>query len=468
MMPLDLAEVCRVTGGTPAGPADPDAIVTGPVVIDSRLVVPGALFVAVRGERADGHDFAAAAVAAGAVAVLAERDVGVPAVLVGDTQAALGRLAHAVLDRVPGCTVVGVTGSSGKTSTKDLLAQVLEAVGPTVAPSESFNNELGLPLTVLRIDADTRVLVCEYGARGRGHIRALCEIARPDIAVVLNVGSAHLGEFGTRDDIAVAKGELVEALPSSGVAVLNADDARVAAMAARTEARTMTFGAASTADVRVVGLTVDDLARPRFTIETAQGAAPVTLQVHGRHHAFNAAAAAAAGLAAGLDLATVVAGLERASARSAHRMALVERSDGLLVIDDAYNANPESVRAAIDAMVVLAGGRRTWAVLGEMRELGPDAEQMHVEVGRYAAEAGVDEVLAVGRAARVVDGAASVAGWPGRARGVAAVEAAGELLLQEISGSDVVLLKASNTIQLWTLVPALSAGVAAAARGGRP
>ena len=248
MIPLTLAEIAALTGGSLA-PAEAAArTVTGPVIIDSRRVTDGALFAALPGERADGHDYAPAAVAAGAAGVLASRPVpGAPAVVVPDVTVALGALAKGVLGRLPAATVTGITGSSGKTSTKDLAAQVVEHLGPTIAPEDSFNNEIGLPLTVLRAGAATRFLVLEMSARGIGHIAALCDIAPPRIGAVLNVGRAHAGEFGSLDAVAKAKGELPEALPADGVAVLNADDPRVLAMAARTAARVVTFGVRDTA-----------------------------------------------------------------------------------------------------------------------------------------------------------------------------------------------------------------------------
>ena len=230
VIPLSLAQIAEITGATLDRAPDPHALVTGPVVIDSREAKPGGLFAALPGERVDGHDFAGAAVAAGAVAVLASRPVGVPALVVPDVQAALALLARAVIDRLPGLTIAGITGSSGKTTTKDLLAQVAERLGPTVAPAGSFNNELGHPLTVLRADERTRYLVLELGARGRGHIARLCAIAPPRLGAVLNVGRAHVGGyFADQAEVAQAKGELVEALPADGVAVLNADDSAVMA-----------------------------------------------------------------------------------------------------------------------------------------------------------------------------------------------------------------------------------------------
>ena len=249
MIPLTLRELADVVGGT-VHDADGDVVVSGAATIDSRSVDPGGLFAAFVGEHVDGHDYAAAAVEAGAAAVLGSRPVGLPAVVVDDPGAALTALARHLLTALPDVTVLGVTGSQGKTSTKDLLAAVLADAAPTVATRGSFNNELGLPLTVLRADATTRYLLLEMGARGIGHIRTLCDVARPNVAMVLNVGKAHLGEFGSREGIALAKGELVEALTAEGTAVLNGDDPLVDAMASRTGGRVLRFGSGAGADVR--------------------------------------------------------------------------------------------------------------------------------------------------------------------------------------------------------------------------
>ncbi len=293
MIPLSVAQVAEATGARLADVPDPGALVTGPVVIDSREAGPGSLFAALPGTRTDGHEFAPAALAAGAAVVLTARPVGGPALIVPDVQAALGKLARAVIDRASELTVIGITGSAGKTTTKDLAAQLIETLGPTVAPRNSYNNEIGHPLTVLKITAQTRYLISELAARGPGHITALCQIAPPQLGAVLCVGHAHAGEFGSLDKIAEAKGELPAALPAGGVAVLNADDYRVAAMAARTKARVVTFGRSPSADVRAAEVTADDLGRARFTLETPDGRAHVRLQLHGEHHVHNALAAAA-------------------------------------------------------------------------------------------------------------------------------------------------------------------------------
>ena len=370
----------------------------------------------------------------------------------------MASLATAVLDHGD-ARVVGVTGSSGKTSTKDLLAAVFGAAGETVAAEGSFNNELGLPLTAMRVTPGTQTLVLEYSARAIGHIRYLCNIARPDIGIVLNVGEAHLGEFGSRDAIALAKGELVEALAAGGTAVLNADDPRVAAMSSRTDAQVVTFGSAPTADVRVADVTVDKAVRPRFRLHTEHGEADVALALHGHHQAFNAAAVVAAALASGIDLHAAVAALEGVTSISAHRMQVTQRADGLVVIDDAYNANPDSVRAALRALTGMRGTGRLWAVLGPMRELGDDSDELHAEVGRDAAALGIDELVVVGPdAAGIGEGAAGDGSM--HVRDVPDAHSAVSALLVDVKPDDVVLVKASNSEQLWRVADGLLATAA--------
>ncbi len=450
-------EIAALTGGR-LDQADRAVVVRGPVVIDSRGAAAGSMFVALPGEHHDGHSFVGDAARRGAVLALTQRPVGEPAVVVDDVEKALGFLAGGLLRRVPSVTVCGVTGSSGKTSTKDLIAAVLRLDGATVAARGSFNNEIGLPLSVLQVDAATAHLVLEYSARGRGHISYLAGIAPPDVGVVLNVGQAHLGEFGSREGIAAAKGELVEALPPAGVAVLNLDDPLVAGMAERTPARVVTFGEAPAADVRIEDVVVDDDARPRFRLITPAGSADVTLAVHGRHQASNAAAAAAVGLEVGMRLADVVDALMSASPESPHRMAVRRRGDGLLVVDDAYNANPESVRAALDALVRLAvpRGGHSWAVLGEMRELGEESDTLHEAAGRALATVGVDHLVVVGEgAASLATGARSVVGWAGSCTSFATAEEAAAAVEAATGPNDVVLVKASNALRLWRVADLL-------------
>jgi len=451
MIGLTLAEVAELTGGTLTA-GDPGATVTGAVTLDSRAVGAGDLFVAVAGERVDGSDFLAAAAAAGAVGALCARpDPALPCVVVEDPVAALGLLAAGVHARLAagGLRTLALTGSSGKTSTKDLLGQVLGAAGPTVSPPGSFNNDIGLPLTVLAASEDTEFLVLEMGARGVGHIARLCAVARPQIGIVLNVGSAHLGEFGSAEVIAQAKGELVEALPVEGTAVLNADDPRVLGMAPRTRAHVVTTGRGADADVRATDVVLDDSARARFTLAAAGEEHPVALRVVGEHQVANALSAAAAALAAGMAPADVAAALSQAGALSRWRMEVERRADGVTVVNDAYNANPESMRAALAALAGMPAGRRI-AVLGAMAELGPDAHAEHERLGRDAAAAGIDLVVAVGSdAVGIADGAAAA----GRRRGEESVlvpdrAAARQLMSEVLRPGDVVLVKASRAYAL--------------------
>ena len=447
MIALGLAEIAAVVGGEVVG--DADVVVDGPVVIDGREAAPGSLFAAFVGEHVDGHEHAEQAGQRGAVAVLGSRPTGLPTVVVDDPRAALQRLAAHVVEQVRaagGLTVVGITGSQGKTSTKDLLGAVLAQAAPTVATRGSFNNELGMPLTALRVETGTRYLVLELGARGRGHIAELAALVRPDVSMVLNVGQAHLGEFGSREAIAEAKGELVEALDAEGTAVLNADDERVVAMAGRTRGRVVTFGAQQAADVRVEELVLDRLGRPSFTLVTAQARVPVTLQLVGAHQAINAAAAAAAAIAAGLGVDEVGAALGQVASLSQWRMELSELTNGVTVLNDSYNANPESMRAALDALTSIGADptvRRTVAVLGEMRELGDTSHDEHRGVGSYAVERGVDVVVVVGEAARGIhDGAGE--------RGLLLADnaAATAWLAEHVTEGDAVLFKASRGARL--------------------
>jgi UDP-N-acetylmuramoyl-tripeptide--D-alanyl-D-alanine ligase len=449
MIPLTVEQIAAATGAQMADVPDPGKLVTGPVVIDSREVEPGSLFAALPGTRTDGHAFATTALAGGAAAVLATRPIGGPALIVPDVQAALGALARAVIDRAPGLTVIGITGSAGKTTTKDLAAQLLEKLGPTVAPRESFNNEIGHPLTVLKITERTRYLVSEMAARGAGHITELCAIAPPRLGVVLCVGHAHAGEFGSLERIAAAKGELPAALPADGVAILNADDHRVAAMAARTRARVVTFGRSAGADVRAADVQADGLGRPGFTLVTGAGAAPVQLQLYGEHHVHNALAAAAIAGQLGMPVADIAAGLSAAVARSRWRMEVTRLPDGVTVINDAYNANPDTVRAAIAALATMARGRRGFAVLGHMTELGDDADRLHEEIGAAAAAAGLAGLIVVGEdAVPILAGTKSVPAWQGELVYVPDVAEAVRAARDRLRDGDVVLVKASHSIGL--------------------
>ncbi|MGW2374450.1 MULTISPECIES: UDP-N-acetylmuramoyl-tripeptide--D-alanyl-D-alanine ligase [Kitasatospora] len=462
MIALTLAEVAAAVGGTLDGAA-PDTLVTGPVEVDSRKVSPGGLFAAFVGEHVDGHDYAATAVEAGAVAVLASRPVGVPAVLVDSVVEALGRLARAVVARAEGTAVVALTGSAGKTSTKDLIAQLLQHRGATVFPPGSLNNEIGHPMTALRVEEGTRHLVMEMGARHKGDIEYLTSITPPRIGLVLNVGTAHVGEFGSQEAIAEAKGELVEALPADGAAILNADDRLVRAMASRTKAKVVLFGESPDADVRATDVRLDATGRPSFTLTTPAGSAPVQLRLYGEHHVSNALAAAAVATELGMTVDDTAAALGEAGALSRWRMEVVDRADGVTVVNDAYNANPDSMRAALRALVSMGGRgperRRTWAVLGEMRELGEESLAEHDAIGRLAVRLDVTKLVAVGgrEAACMELGARNEGSWGEESVLVSDADAAVELLRSQLRPGDVVLVKASRSVGLEKVAEALLA-----------
>jgi UDP-N-acetylmuramoyl-tripeptide--D-alanyl-D-alanine ligase len=457
MIALRLSEIAAIVGGVRIG--DDDPMVTGPVEFDSRKITEGGLFVAFDGEKVDGHDYAEAALAAGAVAVIGTREVAAPMVLVADPLAAMGALARAVVDRLPRLRVVGVTGSSGKTSTKDLIAQLLSRLGPTVAPAGSFNNELGLPHTVLRSDPESRFLVLEMGARGIGHLAYLCGIAPPHVAVEVNVGVAHIGEFGSVENIAIAKRELVEALRPDGLAVLNADDERVRAMAAHTRARVVLAGEAADAQVRAVDVVLDERGRPSFTLSTPDGAVPVRLQLSGRHQVTNVTLAAAVAHSHGMGLTELGAALNDLRPLSTRRMDVFEGRDGVTVIDDSYNANPASVEAALRALVAIGSGRRTVAVLGYLAELGDHERAGHELVGQLAAQLGVDLVVVVGDAASGIhEGAVAQPAWGGTSVQVTDQDAAMALLGERLRPGDVVLVKGSR-YRTWDIADQLRTGI---------
>jgi UDP-N-acetylmuramoyl-tripeptide--D-alanyl-D-alanine ligase len=448
VIPLTLGEVARAAGG-PLRDGDPGGTVSA-VVADSRQVSAGALFVALPGSRTDGARFAPEALAAGAAAVLARRGTVAagPRVEVDDALTGLAGVAAELRAR-SGARVVGITGSVGKTTTKDLLAAALATRLRTVANAASFNNELGLPLTLARLEPDTEALVVELGARGPGHIATLARLARPEIGVVLNVGEAHIGVFGSRQAIANAKAELVEALPDHGVALLAADDPLVAAMAARTAARVVGFGLGAGAEVRAEDVELDAAGRARFRLRTPSGSAAVAMPAMGEHLVVDAVAAAAAAWVMGLGPEEIAAGL--AGARlSPMRMQVAHRADGITVINDAYNANPTSMAAALKALAAAGrGGGRTVAVLGEMAELGEAALGEHDRVGRLAARLGIDRLVGVGELGEVLVRAARMEGmWPEEATAVADADAAVAAVTAALAPGDVVLVKASRVVAL--------------------
>ncbi|MFB9653558.1 UDP-N-acetylmuramoyl-tripeptide--D-alanyl-D-alanine ligase [Pseudarthrobacter oxydans] len=464
MIAITAAEIADITKGRLD--ADP-GITPLSVVTDSREAAPGSLYVAKPGEYADGHDFIAAAFAAGATLALVERPVAgpdgaaYPSIVVPDAVLAMGALAAEAVRRIRAAraaangelTVIGITGSAGKTTTKDLIAGILSLHGNTVAPRGSYNGEIGVPLTVFTAGTDTRYLVIEMGATGVGHISYLADMVKPDIGVVLGVGTAHAGEFGGVDNIALAKGELVEALAASGTAVINLDDDRVSAMRARTSASVVGFSAEGRTDAAVQALNADTNTdgNPEFDLLLPGEDTPhhVKSRLIGAHHTGNLLAAAAAARAAGIAGADIAAALSSQAAASRWRMERTERADGVTIINDAYNANPESMRAALRTLADLGQGRRTWAVLGAMLELGEDSIREHTAVGTQVVRLNISRLVVVGREARALYVSAVQEGsWGDECVFAETAEEAYELLNAELEPGDLVLFKSSNSVGL--------------------
>lgn len=457
MVPLTLTQLADVVGADPVTPEDGGRVVDT-VTIDSRAAVPGSLFVALPGAHADGHDFIADALARGAAGYLAaaDRSPRWPGGLVVDDPAdALGGLGAWLRDHVDPF-VVAVTGSQGKTSTKDLIAAACGAGRRVVAAPGSYNNELGVPLTCCLLESDSEVLVTELGARGLGHIARLVPLVRPDAGVVTAVGAAHLELLGDIDTVARAKAELVEGLPGHGTAVLNADDPRVARMAAVAPGRVVTYGRTDDAQWRAVDVRTDRLARPRFTAVGPTGSAEVQLDVVGEHLVGNALAALAVADLVGVPLAAAATAL-RSSRVSAWRMELTETAHGLVVINDAYNANPASTAAALRSLARVSVPGRRWAVLGQMAELGAVSAQAHADVGAMAADLGIDGLVVVGAAAAGIAEGARAAGFSGRLCSAEDPDAALALLRSSLAPDDAVLVKASRSVGLERLAQALVA-----------
>lgn len=467
MIEISAAQIAELTHGTLSADTDPSTLIdVAKIATDSREVVPGGMYVAKAGEHSDGHDFIPAAVAAGAVLSLVERDVpadgtgtSFPAVIVADAVLAMGALAAEVVRRIRAhspLTVIGITGSAGKTTTKDLLAGILAPAGSTVSPVGSYNGEVGVPLTVFRAVESTRYLIIEMGATKMGQITYLSNMVAPDLGVVLCVGSAHAGEFGSIDNIAAAKGELVEALAPQGRALLNYDDGRVRAMAARSGAPVTFFSSADAPEtgagqefLQARNVHTDADGQPEFELAFpgTEGTFAVHSKLLGLHHVTNLLAAAAAAHTLGVDPTAIVSSLNEQRAASRYRMERTDRSDGVSIINDAYNANPESMRAALRTLAELggSGARRTWAVLGEMLELGTDSVLEHDAVGRVAVRLNISRLLVVGAGARAMHvGAVMEGSWGDESMFVPDADAAQAVLDAELAPGDIVLFKSSN------------------------
>jgi UDP-N-acetylmuramoyl-tripeptide--D-alanyl-D-alanine ligase len=449
---LSLRDIADALGGRLIGQ---DLLVTGSVETDSRLVGAGSLFVCKPGEFDDGHNFAQAAVDAGAVALVVEREleVSAPQILVGNSVLALGRLAADVLRRVrsvSGLKVIGITGSNGKTSTKNMLREILQRDGETVAPIESYNNEVGAPISILKITGSTKYLVVELGADGLGSIEYLAKIARPDIGVLLKIGMAHAGEFGGIETTLRIKSELARELGPDATYVYNSDDARVVSTLELTSAHRVSFGTGDAAQIRIEDAALT-LAGTEATIRYPDGAElPIRLQILGEHQLMNAAAALSVAESLGLGRETSIDALEQMQLAERGRMQLTERKDGVFVINDAYNASPDSMKAALQTLAQIGRqGHRTIAVLGEMAELGEYAPLEHDSIGRLAVRLNIDQVVVIGIRAKLIHmGASQEGSWDGESKFFESIDEAFEALRGMLVPGDVVLVKSSKSANL--------------------
>ena len=456
MIQISLAEAASALGGslTLVAGTTPESTVSGSVQTDSRLVEPGSIFFALPGEETDGALFAGTAVEAGAALIVAERelDVPVPVIVVPDGVVALAALARLVVARVRAhgkLRMAAVTGSNGKTTTKNLLQAILAAQGPTVAPRESFNNHVGAPISMLGVEDDTEFLISEMGASHIGEIARLVSIATPDVGVVLKVGLAHAGEFGGIEGVQLAKSEMVRDLPDTAVAVLNRDDPLVTQMQAMTAARVVWFGMHADAEVRAIDIAAT-LDGTSFTLVVDGKHLPVTLRILGEHHVWNALAALAVAREFAVPLDAAIASIESVLRAERWRMELLPREDGIIVINDAYNASPDSTAAALKTLAqITPPGRRTVAVLGEMAELGEYAQDEHDRIGRLAVRLNIGKLVVVGDRARHIHAAAGLEGsWDGESVLVTDPDAAYDLLREELRPGDVVLVKSSKSAKL--------------------
>lgn len=459
MIELTLAQISEAIGGTLhlAGTTSADTLVTGSVETDSRLVVEGSLFFAKPGEVTDGHLFVSAAAKNGAVAAVVEHSVaeadGFAQIIVADAVEALGVLAKFVLAKIRSesdLKVIGITGSNGKTTTKNMLREILSTAGPTIAPIESYNNEVGAPISILKATRDTKFLVVEMGAGGEGSIRYLADIAKPDIAVILKVGLAHVGEFGGIETTAKIKAELAESLGANDTLIYNADDGYVRDMADVCVARKTSFGTAGDSDFRATDLSLD-IAGTHFEMHWPDSeVSNIKLQILGEHHVMNALAAATVADVLGISRASIVGALERMPLAERWRMQVSHSADGVMFINDAYNASPDSMKAALQTLAQLGkSGRRTIAILGEMAELGSQSREQHDAIGRIVVRLNIDHLFVVGDAAKLIHmGAMFEGSWDGESVFFATIEPAFDAVHEMLEPGDIVLIKSSKSANL--------------------
>jgi UDP-N-acetylmuramoyl-tripeptide--D-alanyl-D-alanine ligase len=454
MISLSLKEIADAISAQLIG--ESSLSISGSVETDSRLVSPGSLFVAKPGEVTDGHLFVGAAIEKGAVAAIVERqlDQDIPQLIVKDSVAALGLLAKYVVAKVKSLgelKVIGVTGSNGKTTTKNMLREVLSTAGETIAPEESFNNEVGAPYSMLRITEQTKFLVVELGAGGLGSIRYLAQMCQPDIGIELKVGLAHAGEFGGIDVTERIKAELVEELSAEGIALLNIDDERVKRMSEKTKAKISSFGLSEQADYSADNVNVS-IRGTSFSLQTPDGSSSeVKLQILGEHHVYNALAALATAELLGVDRTKAISAIEQMKLAEKWRMELNVSPSGLTVINDAYNASPDSMRAALQTLAHLGRqtGKKTVAVMGEMAELGEFSAHEHDAIGRIAVRLNLGQVVVVGKAAKLIHmGASQEGSWDGESQYFDEISDALGYLRGMLTGDEIVLVKSSKSANL--------------------
>jgi UDP-N-acetylmuramoyl-tripeptide--D-alanyl-D-alanine ligase len=437
MITLQASEIAKIVGGELIGD---DLAVNAPPVFDSNSATSGSIFLALKGEKADGHKYIDAAFANGAVLAIVTAPSAKRCIVVKDVLTALNKLAAHVREALPDLTVIAITGSQGKTTTKDLLQHILESVGSTVAPQGNFNNELGTPITLLQCDASTKFCILEMGARHIGDIAALCEMAKPNIGVVLRVGTAHIGEFGSAEAVATAKSEMISSLNNSAVAILGQYDPFTQKMQSLHDGKIITFGESTAADVRATDIEIRE-GRPHFDLVTSAGRAAVGLRIVGIHQVANALAAAAVATTLGASIDLIAGALSTAELHSKWRMEISEIT-GVVLINDSYNSSPESAEAALRTLVLFAQerGGQSWAFLGKMHELGASSRDRHTGIGTLASELGIDHLVCVA-APEYADEIGTIC-----AMDVHLLESKSEALalVTQMRSGDVILVKASR------------------------
>jgi len=450
MIAMKASEIAAVVHGRLHGD---DVVVSAAPVIDSRVATPGSLFLAVQGERVDGHEFVADAFSHGAVLALTSHAVTQPHILVEDVVIALGQLAQHVRSNLLNLTVIGITGSQGKTTAKELLAAILSSAAETVAPQGNFNNEIGAPISLLQCTESTKYCIVEMGARHTGDIAHLCAIAQPDIGVVLKVGTAHLGEFGSIQAIADTKSELIQSLSAAGVSILGTYDEFTPAMAKFHKGKTLTFGESTECDIRAADIEIRE-GRAHFDLITPEGRSAVGLRIVGLHQVANALAVAAVATVLGFSLDQIASGLSTAESHAKWRME-IEELPSLVLINDAYNASPEAIAAALQTLVLFAQerGGESWAFLGKMHELGESSNADHAAIGTLASELGIDHLVCVGAPEYASAIAAMSETTVHRCVDIEAAVA----VAKNLNKGDVVLVKASRSEKLEILADAISA-----------